>query len=124
MSVQTVSLAGRQYVIMPKGEYDRWQRRGLQAAPAGKVEPDEMADALPSLPLPGPDGTYPAVATGRVLLARKLIQRRWALGWPQAKLARAAGIRPETLCRIEKCHVTPDMATINKIVTALNRAER
>ncbi len=78
---------------------------------------------LPALPLAGPDGTYPAVATGRALLARKIIKRRWALGWTQVKLARQAGVRPENLNRIEKCRVTPDLATVNKLVAALAKAE-
>ncbi len=114
MSIQTIELAGHEYVLMPKGDYNRL-RRGL---------PSDTEGELPALPPAGPDGTYPAVATGRALLARKLIKRRWTLGWPQVKLARRAGIRPETLNRIEKCHVAPDLATVNKLVAALEKAER
>lgn len=116
MSVQTVNLAGHKYVLIPKCEYERWSRR--------TGTPEMPGAGLPEIPLAGSDGTYPAVETGRALLARKIIKRRWALGWPQAKLARTAGVRPETLCRIEKCHVTPDLATINKLVAALDKAER
>jgi len=60
----------------------------------------------------------------RVGLARKLIKRRWAVGLSQAELARRAGIRPETLNRIERAKVTADTATVSKIVRVLEKAER
>ena len=41
----------------------------------------------------------------------------------QAELARRAGIRPETLNRIEKGKTTPDTATIAKIERALEAAQ-
>jgi transcriptional regulator with XRE-family HTH domain len=40
----------------------------------------------------------------------------------QVELARRAGIRPETLNRIEKGKTTPDVATIAKIDRALETA--
>lgn len=46
-----------------------------------------------------------------------------AAGLTQKELARRAGIRPETLNRIEKGKVTPVVTTIEKIVGALQRAE-
>jgi transcriptional regulator with XRE-family HTH domain len=39
-------------------------------------------------------------------------------------LARQAGIRPETLNRIERGRTTPDFATVRKLVVAMNAAER
>jgi DNA-binding XRE family transcriptional regulator len=57
-------------------------------------------------------------------LAEKLKQRRRSTGLSQAKLARRAGIRPETLNRIERGKTTPDFATIRKLVNAMNAAER
>lgn len=114
MTIQTLIIAGRHYVLIPRDEYDRRRRSKTDAADVD----------LPELPPAGPDGTYPAVETGRAVLARKIIKRRWALGWPQTKLARTAGIRPEALNRIEKCRVTPHLTTVNKLVAALTRAER
>jgi transcriptional regulator with XRE-family HTH domain len=38
-------------------------------------------------------------------------------------LARRAGIRPETLNRIERAKTTPDVATLAKIDRALDAAE-
>lgn len=60
----------------------------------------------------------------RVGLARKLINRRWAVGLTQAEVARRAGIRAETLNRIERAKVTADTATITRISRVLDRAER
>jgi DNA-binding XRE family transcriptional regulator len=82
------------------------------------------AGALPTLPGKLPGGNYPAVEALRVGLARKLIKRRWAVGLSQAELARRAGIRPETLNRIERAKVTADTATVSKIVRVLEKAER
>ena len=42
----------------------------------------------------------------------------------QAELARRAGVRPETLNRIERGHTTPDFATIRKLVVAMDAAEQ
>ena len=57
-------------------------------------------------------------------LAQKLVRRRQAGGLSQADLARRAGVRPETLNRIERGRVTPDFATIRKLVVAMNAAEQ
>jgi transcriptional regulator with XRE-family HTH domain len=43
----------------------------------------------------------------------------WPWGWSQRALARRAGIRPETLCRIEAGTVTPTVASIERIDAAL-----
>lgn len=56
-------------------------------------------------------------------LAEKLVRRRRATGLSQAELARRAGVRPETLNRIERGRVTPDFVTIRKLVVAMNAAE-
>jgi transcriptional regulator with XRE-family HTH domain len=41
----------------------------------------------------------------------------------QANLARRAGIRPETLSRLEKGKSTPDVDTVDKIFRVLERVE-
>lgn len=80
---------------------------------------------------PGPtDGTEPEESPGeewnldRTSLAEKLVRRRQAAGLSQAELARRAGVRPETLNRIERGRTTPDFATVRKLVLAMNAAER
>ena len=60
----------------------------------------------------------------RTSLAEKLARRRLAASLSQAELARQAGIRPETLNRIERGRTTPDFATVRKLVVAMNAAER
>ena len=77
----------------------------------------------PLLPEPDADGNYPAMEYSRVSLARKIIRDRRRLGLTQADLARRAGIRPESLNRIEQGRVSPAVRTIEKIDKALRKAE-
>ncbi len=114
MVAGTIQLGGKRFVIVPEEEYDRLRERD---AVIGDVD-------LPQLPARLPSGNYPAVQALRVGLARKLIKRRWAVGLSQAEVARRAGIRPESLNRIEKAKVTADTATVAKIVRVLEKAER
>jgi DNA-binding XRE family transcriptional regulator len=114
MVAGTIELKGKRFVIVPEAEYDRLRQR---AAVAEDVE-------LPGLPGKLASGNYPAVQAMRVGLARKLIKRRWGVGLSQAEVARRAGIRAETLNRIEKAKVTADTATVTKVVGVLGKAER
>jgi transcriptional regulator with XRE-family HTH domain len=109
-----IELDGKRFVVIPEEEYDRLRQC---AAVAGDVD-------LPALPAPDDKGNCPAVTALRVGLARRLIRRRWAVGLSQAEVARRAGIRPETLNRIEKAKVTADTETIAAVVRALEAAER
>lgn len=70
---------------------------------------------MPDFPAADADGNFPAAQTGRVSIAREIIRRRDAVGLSQKALAAAAGIRVETLNRVEKARVTADTATIAKI---------
>ncbi len=63
-----------------------------------------------------------AAGTVRVLHARKLIQKRESAGLSQSDLARRAGVRQETINRLEKGKNSPDTATIAKITKALRAA--
>jgi transcriptional regulator with XRE-family HTH domain len=65
----------------------------------------------------------PAIEFARTSLARKIIRRRRAAGLTQADLARRAGIRPETLNRIERAKASADVGTVEKIVRAIEKAE-
>jgi len=114
MVAGTIQLAGKRFVIVPEAEYDRLRQA---AAVIGDVE-------MPELPPRLPNGNYPAIQAVRVGLARKLIKRRWGARLTQAELARRAGIRAETINRIEKARVSADTATVTKIVRALEKAER
>ena len=114
MSTQTVTLEGRQFVIVPREEYDFLLER------AGMVKDIE----LPALPEPNANGCYPAVEYGCASLARKLIKRRWSVGLTQKELSRLAGIRPETLNRLERGKTVPAVATVDRLIKALERAEQ
>ena len=108
MTHATLMMDGETFVLVPKREYD------------GLIDRTE----LPQMPPANPDGTFPALAAGRVSIARSIIRSRQALGMTQKALAVAAGVRIETLNRIEKAKVTPDTATIVKIDRALKKAEK
>ncbi len=114
MVAGTINIKGERFVIVPELEYDRMSELAR-----------ELADgAGPALPKPDGKGYMPAVEYARASLARKLIRDRRRVGLTQTELARRAGIRAETLCRIEKGKSTPDTATFNKIHRAIEKAER
>ncbi|MBN1343225.1 MAG: helix-turn-helix transcriptional regulator [Phycisphaerae bacterium] len=108
MGAKIVELDGKRWAIMPEKEYKRL------TAHAGEQ------DDGPTLPSPDERGEYPAVEYARVSLARKVTRARRRAGLSQAELARRAGIRPETLNRIEKGRTTPETATITKIQRVLD----
>jgi DNA-binding XRE family transcriptional regulator len=108
MIAQTILLEGKPYVVLPRAEYDRL----ATLAKAGE---------LPPLPKPDAQGNYPAVEYARASLARKIIRDRVAAGLNQRELATMAGVRVETLCRIETGKHTPSVPTVDKIDRALKR---
>jgi DNA-binding XRE family transcriptional regulator len=106
---QTITKAGKRFVLVPEDEFHR----------LAEPEPN-----LPPLPPADAAGNRPAVEFARATIARGIIRDRQALGLNQAELARQAGVRAETLNRIEKARVTPDVATLAKIDKALKRAAK
>lgn len=106
--IQTLTLGGKRFVVIPEAEFKRL---------VGRDNP-----SLPSLPEPDELGDVAAVEYARASLARKIIASRKRAGLSRAELARRAGVRPETLNRIEKGRNTPDTATLAKISKALDRA--
>ena len=107
-TVQTLDIRGEKYVLIPQAQYQRLTKRATPAVPA--------------LPPRSADGTYPAAQAMRAMMARKIIAARGAVGLSQAALARKAGIRVETLNRLEKGKHTPDLATMAKLNKALDVA--
>jgi ribosome-binding protein aMBF1 (putative translation factor) len=108
MPVQTLRKNGREYVILPRADYDELRKRA----------------ELPALPKPDADGNLPALEYLRVSIARDILRDRLALGWTQKELAKRAGVRVETLCRIETGKHTASTATIDKLDRALKQGER
>jgi len=105
---QTVTLAGQRFVIVPEAEFCR------------------LAGYSAEIPLPPRDarGNYPAAEALHVSIARSILRARRAAGLTQVELARLAGIRPETLNRIENGKHVPSVATVEKIERALNQTEK
>src|SRR5258707_241175 len=107
--MQTIERNGEVYVLVPRAV---WQRLASGDVP------------MPALPPADAAGNVPAVGFARATIARGIIRDRVAAGLSQAGLARLAGIRAETLNRIERAKVTPDEATVSKIDRALRRATK
>ncbi len=103
---QMLIVNGQRFVLLPEKEYDRLAAREGPPAP---------------LPRPDADGNYPAVAALTAGLARSVTRRRQALGWTQAELARRAGVRVETVNRLELGKHVPSLPTVSKIERALAR---
>jgi DNA-binding XRE family transcriptional regulator len=83
----------------------------------------KTTDREPPLPQPNAQGNFPAVEAARVLLARKIIRRRRPVGLTQADLAKRAGVRVETLSRLEHAKHSPNVATVDRLVHALDECE-
>ena len=96
---QRVRLDGNWYVIIKEDEFralteTRKSKRKIDALDAMNVSDQRLAD--------------------------RLLQRRQDAELTQKDLANLAGIRVETLNRIEKGRTTPDFKTIRKLVNAIN----
>jgi len=104
-----VELDGARYVILRESEFD-WLCRAANIEPAGA-----LGEGAP------PSGGFD-FGLDRATLAEKLVRRRRATGLSQAELARRAGVRPETLNRIERGRTDPDFKTVRKLVVAMNAA--
>jgi DNA-binding XRE family transcriptional regulator len=83
-----------------------------------------MSKMEPALPAADADGNRPAAEALAVIQARNILRARRRLGLSQAELARRAGIRPETLNRIEHGRNKPSVPTIAKIDRALRAADK
>jgi DNA-binding XRE family transcriptional regulator len=108
---QILELAGKQFVVIERKEFERLTGHPIDAGAA-----------LPPLPAPDANGNYPAIAYGRALLARRIVAARKRARWTQAELARRAGVRKETVHRIEAGKNNPDESTFAKIEKALAAA--
>ena len=102
-----VNVNGERIVVLSAKEYERLARKA-----------DEWE---PPLPEPNERGNYPLEALD-IVMAQEMVIARRKLGLTQAELARRAGIRVETLNRIEQGKHSPTLRTMQKIDKALKRA--
>lgn len=103
---------------------DKYARSNARITTGGNRLPKPVGEevALPQLPPSDADGNRPARATLWVLLAREIIKRRRAAGWSQEELARHAGVRKETVRRLETGIYPPAVRTVDRIDKALRQA--
>src|SRR5262249_15880088 len=105
---QYVKVGDEQVVVLSAKEYERL---------AKKADVRESA-----FPVPNERGNYPMQALD-IVMAQDMILARRHLSFTQAELARRAGIRAETLNRIEQGKHSPNLSTMQKIDRALKRAQ-
>lgn len=102
-----LTLSGVSYAVIPERVLSELARR------AGVAIQADQADGTASAILP----------LGGERIAERLVERRQAAKLSQAELARRAGVRVETLNRIERGHTTPDFTTVRRLVEALQTSE-
>jgi len=115
--LQYLELEGRRFVVLPAMEYDRLCRQAGESS-------DLIEDDLPPLPRPDKNGRFPALQYARISLARDLIRNRKGVGLSQQQLADLAGIRQETLSRIETGKHTANPKTVDKIMCVIEAQRR
>ena len=101
MIAGTLSIGGVEYVVVPRSEYE---------------------GGLPQLPAKDHRGERPAKAAIQAVIARSLIRRRTEAGLEQKQLAALAGVRAETISRIESGRYRPQRATMELLDRAMTEA--
>jgi DNA-binding XRE family transcriptional regulator len=97
-------------VLVPPAEYNRLRKLDEQS--------------LPAYPPADAQGNRPALETVTVSIARTLIRRRKEAGLSQQELADLAGVRQETICRLESGKHASTVRTLERIERALISAEK
>ena len=112
VSHQTISIAGKRFVLVEEKEFRRLERQtGEKAA----------APELPMLQEPEEEGYGAALVTIRTSFARYLIRERKALGLNQKQLVELAGTSNSTVCELEAGQLPLSVRTAVKVERALRR---
>ena len=102
---QTVTIVnGKRFVMVEEAKLRRLEK--LARLAESELPPWPPADA---------QGNRPALDYIRASIARDIIKERRALGLSQAQLAELAGLRQETLSRLESGKHSPTVRTVEKI---------
>ena len=96
---QRIQLEGKTYIVIAKDEFLSLTQPGQAAERTDELDAFSVSDQR---------------------LADRLLKRRKISGLSQKDLAARAGIRVETLNRIEKGRTTPDFKSIRKLVNAIH----
>ena len=110
IGLQRIELEGKRFVVIEESEYERLCREAGTAPESGE---------LPEFPKPDEHGRFPALEYTRVSIARDLVRSRRGAGLSQERLAALAGIRQETISRLESGKHTASVKTIEKIEHAI-----
>lgn len=113
MILQRLQIDGRRCVAIEEREYRRLARLARQAEDT----------SLPALPSADATGNVPALKYMRASIGRDVVKERKALGLSQEQLAALAGLRQETLSRLESGKHSPTVRTVEKIERALQQAQ-
>lgn len=106
MEHQTITRKGKQFVLVPIEDYRR-----------------HAADHdLPPFPPLDQNGNSNAIEFARAAIARRLIQDRRKARLSQQQLAKLAGVRQETISRIESGKHTATVRVIDKLDKAIRKA--
>lgn len=115
IGLQRIELDGKRFVVIEESEYERLCREAGEAADT---------DELPEFPKPDKTGRFPALEYTRVSIARDLIRDRKCAGLSQQRLAELAGVRQETISRLESGKHLASAATIEKLEGAIEAERR
>jgi len=118
IGLQRIEVEGKRFVLLEEGEYERLCRE------AGQPAADLDQAQLPLFPKPDRRGRLPALEYARVSLARDLIRARKGVGLSQQQLADQAGLRQETISRLETGKHTAHPRTVDKIMRVIESARR
>ena len=109
LRIRTLNVPSGQIVVLPREDFDRLAEKAGLYPPFPEQDAEGNVDALPFM-----DAS----------IARNLIRRRIAAGLTQKALAKLAGVRLETISRIESAKHAPMRETVTRLDGALKRAER
>lgn len=107
MTMKLVKIDDKELVILSREAFDELM---------------EKAGVMPPLPPTAADGSSPAVAFATATIARGVVRDRIAAGLTQRELARRAGVRSETISRLEAGKHIPTEETLLRIDQALKGA--